>query len=855
MKNYARNKINIHIIFCLTAIAALLLISSGTAAADDIYVNSTVGSADFTTIQAAVDSALPNDTIIVAPDTYIENVDVNVENLTIRSESGPGLTTVQADKSEDHVFHVTADSVTISGFNITGAINTDMSGIYLAYVRECSVLNNTVSDNYYGIYLPGSSSNTLENNTANSNTNYGIWLSSSSSNTLENNTANSNGEYGIYLYFSDRITLSNNTANSNTNDGIYLYSSTSNTLSNNTANSNTNDGIYLYSSTSNTLSNNTANSNTNDGIYLYSSSEYNTLEDNTASYNTHGIRLDSSDSSELYNNTANSNTNDGIYLYFSNTNTLSNNTANSNSFTGYGITLYCSSNNELYNNTASDNAYGIWLYSSSSNTLSSNTANSNNEDGIILKSSNDNTLENNTASNNAKGIYLTSSSRNKLLDNSADLNTNYGIRLYSSSSNTLVNNTADSNTNYGIWLKDSENDTLESNTASDNGFYGIYLESSSGNRLFLNDLLDNSVQVTADANNVWNSSEPVNYLYNGKRWTSYLGNHYSDYEGLDNEGDGIGDTPYVFDITTPLVNDSYPLKASSDNYIPLAFDNEFPIINSVELSHGSPLYEGDSILVTVDATDNISVYSVKASGISLTCTGGNIWQGSLVAEEGTHPVNVSVADAWGNVVWDNSSSYTAIVDTDPSGVSGLQATAGLTWINWTWNNPPETDFNHTILYLDGIFLANTSDSYYNATGLHENTEYELGTLTVDFSGNINETWINDTATTDKTESLEPSSSGGSGTGKARIIPAGTGVADEPGEDPDGKKDESDGSDTLLPPSGDPDTPKTPTASDVTKATEEDGNDEGNDEEERAPGFELVFAVSGLLAALHFARKE
>jgi len=315
----------------------------------------------------------------------------------------------------------------------------------------------------------------------------------------------------------------------------------------------------------------------------------------------------------------------------------------------------------------------------------------------------------------------------------------------------------------GIYLDNADSCIIESNMLSSN-FYGISLFGSSGNSFFLNDLLDNSVQISGDGNNVWNSSEPVNYLYNEEMQTSYLGNYYSDYSGPDVDGNGIGDTSYEFD--------NYPLLASSYSYVPLVPDSEAPVINSVELNHVSPLYAGNSILVTVNATDSINVYSVEASGTALTCTGGDIWKGSLVAEEGTHTVNVSAADVWGNVAWDNSSSYTAIVDTEaPSGISDLQATTGLTWINWTWLNPSDVDFNHTILYLNGDFLANTSDSYYNVTGLLENTEYELGTLSVDFSGNVNETWINDTATTNKTESQEPSgdedrhsSSGGSGGG-------------------------------------------------------------------------------------------
>ncbi|MFY1113290.1 MAG: Ig-like domain-containing protein, partial [Methanosarcinaceae archaeon] len=81
-------------------------------------------------------------------------------------------------------------------------------------------------------------------------------------------------------------------------------------------------------------------------------------------------------------------------------------------------------------------------------------------------------------------------------------------------------------------------------------------------------------------------------------------------------------------------------------------------------------------------------------------------------------------------------------------VTGLnESEVGYTWINWTWTNPDDTDFNRTRVYIDGVFKENTSNNYYNATNLTNNTQYEIGTRTVDQAGNINYTWVNDTAST------------------------------------------------------------------------------------------------------------
>ncbi|HYN44439.1 MAG TPA: carbohydrate binding domain-containing protein, partial [Candidatus Limnocylindrales bacterium] len=52
------------------------------------------------------------------------------------------------------------------------------------------------------------------------------------------------------------------------------------------------------------------------------------------------------------------------------------------------------------------------------------------------------------------------------------------------------------------------------------------------------------------------------------------------------------------------------------------------------------------------------VTGVVANGISLIHQNGDIWNGTIIAEAGTHSVNVSASDNAGNIVWDKSTSYT-----------------------------------------------------------------------------------------------------------------------------------------------------------------------------------------------------
>ena len=93
--------------------------------------------------------------------------------------------------------------------------------------------------------------------------------------------------------------------------------------------------------------------------------------------------------------------------------------------------------------------------------------------------------------------------------------------------------------------------------------------------------------------------------------------------------------------------------------------------------------------------------------------------------------------------------FTFVDNTPPNCVSNINFTNGSTWINWIWTNPSDSDFNHTEVHLNGIFIINipAPQSHFNATELLPDTSYELSTRTVDTSGNINQIWVNNTATT------------------------------------------------------------------------------------------------------------
>ncbi len=363
-------------------------------------------------------------------------------------------------------------------------------------------------------------------------------------------------------------------------------------------------GIYLNNVSFGTLSNNTCYSNRY-GIYLIDSS-FDTVENNTCTSNVHGIHMYNSDFNTVSDNDCTGNSNYGILQYYCDSNTISRNVCNNNGIDGIHAEEAVSNN--IFRNTCNGNGQdGInVIYHPRGNNLSNNTCNANNYYGIIFDNDHNNIIPaivaNNTCRNNEYGIQFmgvfTDIVNNVLADNLI-----YGFELSCGESSLEYNIIERSDicfyafsmgyctvsfnkikeTRCGFWLESCDENSISHNSITESEEYGIILYSGSRNNIFLNDIvvdldvyeplwwtgihLDSNV---GDTNVTLNRLERgVGYYIDSETISDNdVGlsniidrNFYDDYEGYDNNEDGIGDTPY--DIPGNAANiDANPLVYS-----------------------------------------------------------------------------------------------------------------------------------------------------------------------------------------------------------------------------------------------------------------------------------------------------
>jgi hypothetical protein len=164
-----------------------------------------------------------------------------------------------------------------------------------------------------------------------------------------------------------------------------------------------------------------------------------------------------------------------------------------------------------------------------------------------------------------------------------------------------------------------------------------------------------------------------------------------------------------------------------------------------------------NITAYMTSGDNTPIY-IYRNGTEIASGTGTLTDTSQYNEQADYNITAEYPES-SNYTASSSTHWLLVRDTTPPGIAGSlnESSKGSSWIYWNWTNPADTDFAQAIIYLNGTNVANTSNSFYNATDLSTYTTYQITIRTKDTYGNINTTNTSDTATT--TDSIPPQYSG------------------------------------------------------------------------------------------------
>jgi parallel beta-helix repeat protein len=403
---------------------------------------------------------------------------------------------------------------------VGGVVPSGAGQVILANCSHVTVQYQTIRNATIGILLLQSHDNTIHHNTCNDSMRNGIWLYCSSANVIDQNTCAGNGYYGILLETGSNNSLTENVCVRDDRYGIGLYDAHNNTLASNTCC----DGW--------------------EGIFLDTDSYSNLVRDSNCSRNDWGLDLSGSDNNTLSDNFCSQNE-EGILLIDARSNSITGNALFKND---YGLCLFGSGNNSIKGNSFSN--CGMYVSPSQSNvpfwTLRQREVTGNTVNGKPLVYLQDKI---GASVPLGAGQIIALNCSQVMIANQVLENCTIGIYLNHCSFVTVFK-VAIRNSLWGFYLVEC-NFTL----IADSIFAGIkWVSSIEGNSFIIYWQLIACRNTTV----MWNAFLDRHGPLDDSGWGSVIDfNYWAEYAGVDANGDGIGDTPYL--APYGLTKDSHPL--------------------------------------------------------------------------------------------------------------------------------------------------------------------------------------------------------------------------------------------------------------------------------------------------------
>lgn len=409
-----------------------------------------------------------------------------------------------------------------------GTLPSDAGCIILIDCSNIIVQDLTLTNNKEGILIVNSRNSEINNCNFSENIN-GIRIVSSSGITVTQNVFSENSE-GIEVWESTAIHIDENNIINNIEGGFYFFDSRKNTISDNYITGGS-EGIHLrFNSNNNTI---IGNAITNcERAIIFTISSYNILRINLLSNNENHFQIEH----DHYSNASKE-----IPYFINDIDSL--NTINGNPMY-YWI-------NQQDRTIPTDAGY-VLLMNCDNITVS----NLQNVSQVLIAFTNNSIISQNWIKNSNQGIKLWRGYNNSIVQNYIT-NNEIGLSISQSSDNNIYENNISSN-NQGISLSGPLGNNIFRNIISNNQ-NGIYLDWAANNTIYNNNFIDNinhyydTTQIVfpgvVPSSNYWNQSYPIG------------GNYWDNYNGTDNDKDGIGDTPYILNLNN---QDNHPLMKSVD---------------------------------------------------------------------------------------------------------------------------------------------------------------------------------------------------------------------------------------------------------------------------------------------------
>lgn len=460
---------------------------------------------------------------------------------------GGGPSTVEIAKNEIHnnTVGIALDTSANAFIDRNDVHDNTDAGIYIDAIDGVWVTNNTCDFNDIGFILEDLDFATFSNNTANNNTEGGIMFDTCQLFSADNIVANDNGEYGVagrfcyYVGFIGGIFERNGWVE-NIPFGV---------------------GGAFVASTECGFINCTAIDTIGHSYFSGAVDQFALLLCNSINPDLHGLLVDSStdmyvSNSDLYRG--------GIFIQGDQLNEWDHDILNSNL-----------NNKPIYNYyQASDldvpDDAGQVILANCTNMIVDNLDLSDVSIGVLLGFSDNNTINLSTMDEAMLGIHAYGSGMNDIHDNNFN---GAGMR-------------ADTN---AITLLESYNNTIETNRIT-NHRLGMFFNYTTNNTVY-NNYFDNTENVEANNSaDIWNIAKTAGTSIIGG--PNLGGNYWSDYAGVDNDGDWLGDTM---------------LPYGPGDQLPLCYDVVPPVLE--DLTTGTPT-TGDNFTFIANCTDERVVANV-----------------------------------------------------------------------------------------------------------------------------------------------------------------------------------------------------------------------------------------------------